>query len=92
MNENNSALKTIHNIIMENREKLSISGVKRGENFDDNIIILNTQMGQMTIKGENLHISKMDVDTGNLAVSGNFYGLIYNETIKGTSLVKRIFK
>ena len=91
MNENIIS-KTIHNIIMENREKISISGVKKTENFDDKIIVLDTQMGQLTIKGDNLHISKMDIDTGNLSVSGNIYGLVYNETSTTNSLIKRIFK
>jgi len=91
MNENITK-KTIHNVIMENREKISISGVKKTENFDDKIIVLDTQMGQMTIKGDNLHISKMDIDTGNLSVTGNIYGLIYNETNNSNSFIKRIFK
>ena len=82
----------IHNIIMENREKISISGVNKTENFDDKIIVLNTQMGQLTIKGENLHISKMDIDTGDVSVSGKIYGLIYNESSNSNSLIKRIFK
>ena len=92
MNEGNFNLKTIHNVIMENREKMSISGVKKTDNFDDKIIVLETQMGLMTIKGDNLHITKMDIDTGNLEVTGNIYGLIYNETAPSNSLIKRLFK
>lgn len=91
MNENTNT-KTIHNVIMENRERISISGVKKTESFDDKIIVLDTQMGQMTIKGDNLHISKMDIDTGNLSVTGNIYGLIYNETNNSKSIIKRLFK
>lgn len=92
MNETNFVRKAIHNIIMENRESLSMSGIKKVENFDEQIIVLLTEMGELTIKGENLHISKMDVDTGDLKVTGNIYGLIYNETSKGTSIFKRLLK
>ena len=92
MNEINSDIKAVHNVILENRKKLSMSGVKKVINFDDNIVVLNTQMGEMTIKGENLHISKMDVDTGDLSVTGNIIGLIYNETTHGVSVIKRLFK
>ena len=92
MNENNSNIKTVHNLIMENRKNLSMSGVDKVINFDDNIVVLNTQMGEMTIKGEKLHISKMDVDTGDLSVTGNIIGLIYNETSRGGSVIKRLFK
>ncbi len=89
---NNISKRTIHNIIMENRENLSMSGIKKVENFDENIIVLLTEMGELTIKGEKLHISKMDVDTGDLKVTGNIYGLIYNETSKGSPVFKRLFK
>lgn len=49
-------------------------------------------MGELTIKGDNLHISKMDVDTGDLSVTGNIYGLIYNETVKSGSIFKRLLR
>ena len=93
MSETNfSSKKTIHNIIMENRENLSISGIKSVENFDENIIVLQSDMGELTIKGEKLHIAKMDIDTGDMKITGNIFGLIYNETSKGSSLFKRMFK
>lgn len=92
MNEININNKVIHNLIMENRSNLSMSGVEKVINFDDSIIVLNTQMGEMTVKGESLHISKMDVDTGDLSIKGKIYGLIYNETTHGNSVIKRLFK
>ena len=82
----------LQNVILENREKITISGINEVKNFDEDIINLSTQLGELTIKGENLHISKMDIDIGNLSVSGNFYGLIYNETSNSNSFFKRIFK
>lgn len=92
MTENSNKNHMIHNIIMENREKISMSGIKKVDNFDEQSIILLTELGELTIKGENLHISKMDVDTGDLKVTGNIYGLIYNEPQKSTSVFKRLLK
>ncbi|MGN0172889.1 MAG: sporulation protein YabP [Acutalibacteraceae bacterium] len=92
MTENSNKNHMIHNIIMENREKISMSGIKKVDNFDEQSIILLTELGELTIKGENLHISKMDVDTGDLKVTGNIYGLIYNESQKSTSVFKRLLK
>lgn len=92
MIETTNNMHPIHNIIMENREKISMSGIKKVDNFDDQTIILLTEMGELTIKGENLHISKMDVDTGDLKVTGKIYGLIYNETQRGSSIFKRLIK
>ncbi len=92
MIETTNTNRPLHNIIMENREKISMSGIKKVDNFDDQTIILLTEMGELTIKGENLHISKMDVDTGDLKVTGKIYGLIYNETQRGSSIFKRLIK
>ena len=82
----------IHNIILENRNNLTVSGIKKVENFDEDNIVLITEMGELTIKGENLHISKMDVDLGDMKIDGKIVGLVYNENIKGTSVIKRLFK
>lgn len=82
----------IHNIILENRNNLTLSGIKKVENFDEDNIVLITEMGELTIKGENLHISKMDVDLGDMKIDGKIVGLVYNENIKGTSVIKRLFK
>ena len=92
MIETTNTNRPLHNISMENREKISMSGIKKVDNFDDQTIILLTEMGELTIKGENLHISKMDVDTGDLKVTGKIYGLIYNETQRGSSIFKRLIK
>ena len=53
----NKQIETIQNIILENRSKLSISGVKDVFSFDDQIVILETNLGMLTIKGENLRIN-----------------------------------
>ena len=44
-----------HNIIMENRKTLSISGVTDVDNFDEKTILLYTQMGELTVQGKGLH-------------------------------------
>ena len=56
-NSINSA--TMQNLVLENREKLSISGVNDVLSFDDQIVILETGLGLLTIKGENLRINKL---------------------------------
>ena len=54
---------TIQNLILENREKLSISGVIDVLSFDDQIVILETELGMLTTKGEDLRINKLSIDT-----------------------------
>ena len=69
----------IQNLILENREKLSISGVLDVLSFDDQIVILETELGLLTVKGENLRINKLSLDTSEVIVDGEIYGLNYSE-------------
>ena len=48
----------IQNLILENRGKLSISGVLDVLSFDDQVVILETELGLLTVKGENIRINK----------------------------------
>ena len=52
----NSLNNIIQNLVLENRNKLSISGVKDVLSFDDQVVIMETELGLLTIKGENLKI------------------------------------
>ena len=85
----------IQNIVLENREKLSISGVLDVLSFDDQIIIVETELGLLTIKGEDLRINKLSIDTSEVIVEGNISHLSYSEKnqekSKG-SLIGKIFK
>ena len=79
MQEDNKAIKLPHNIILEDRRDLSISGVNDIDSFDENLVVLFTDMGELTIKGNNLHINKLNVDTGELTMDGEIIALFYNE-------------
>ena len=58
-NSMNTMNNVVQNIVLENREKLSISGVLDVLSFDDQIVILETELGLLTVKGENLRINKL---------------------------------
>ena len=68
-----------HNAILENRSKLMLSGVTDVDSFDEQQIMLFTELGELTIKGENLHINEMSVESGNLSVEGDISALIYGD-------------
>ena len=85
----------IQNLILENREKLNISGVLDVLSFDDQIVVVETELGLLTVKGENLRISKLSLDTSEVIVEGEIYNLSYSEKNidkKGSSLLGKIFK
>lgn len=86
----------VQNIILENRNKLSISGVNDVLSFDDQIVILETDLGMLTVKGDDLRINKLSIDTSEVIVEGNIYNLSYSEKqahkSTGGSLLGKIFK
>ena len=69
----------VQNLILENREKLSISGVLDVLSFDDQIVILETELGLLTVKGENLRINKLSLDTADVIVDGEIYNMGYSD-------------
>ena len=48
----------IQNLILENREKLTISGVNDVLSFDDQVVVVETDLGLLTVKGENIRVNK----------------------------------
>ena len=71
---------TYQNIILENREKLNVTGVLDVFSFDDQMIIVQTELGLLSIKGENLKISKLSLDTSDFVVEGNVISLNYTNS------------
>ena len=92
----NNINNTFQNVILENREKLNITGVLDVLSFDDQIIIIETTLGLLTIKGENLKINKLSIDTSDLIIDGIVNSLAYSGNSespkKGGSILNKIFK
>jgi len=85
----------IQNLILENRGKLSISGVLDVLSFDDQVIVIETELGLLSVKGENLRINKLSIDTSEVIVEGDISNLSYSEKeiekVKG-NIISKIFK
>ena len=85
----------IQNLILENRGKLSISGVNDVLSFDDQVVMVETELGLLTVKGENITINKLSIDTSEVIIEGDISYLAYSdkelEKTKG-SLISKIFK
>lgn len=83
------------NIIMENRKKMSISGVVDVESFDEDNISLYTEAGMLNIRGEKMRINKLSVESGDVTVEGEINSLAYTDeehSTKGGSILKKLFK
>lgn len=69
----------LHNLIMENRAKLNVSGVLDVDNFNEETIALQTQMGLLTVQGFDLHINKLSIETGELCIEGEIASVVYQD-------------
>jgi sporulation protein YabP len=66
-----------HDVIMRGRKLLDITGVKQVESFDNEEFLLETVMGFLSIRGENLQMKNLDVDQGIVSIKGRVYDLVY---------------
>ena len=86
---------SLHNLVMENRRRNVISGVKEVEGFTETEVSLYTDMGQLNIKGKNLHVNQFSTDTGELVMIGDMVNsLIYSDKPRRMpdNFITRLFK
>ncbi len=86
----------IQNIILENREKLSVSGVIDVDSFNDETVVVDTELGILIIRGEDLHINKLNLDSSELCIEGEITSCEYSDRdsgrSKGSGFFARMFK
>ena len=68
-----------HQIVLDGRQTLTVSGVEEVESFDENTIVMITVKGTLVVRGEGLHIEKLSLDGGDLRVEGRVDSLSYED-------------
>ncbi len=82
-------------LVITDRERLSINGVEDVESFNDECVILYTNMGVLTVKGSELHINKLNVESGESIVEGIINSCEFQDKDgrrKGESMFSRLFR
>ncbi len=79
-----------HNLTLKNRKYLELDGVLDVSGFNDEDITVKTEYGNLLIKGENLHVEALELETGILNVSGKITAVIYNDTIQSKGFLRRL--
>ncbi|KAB3531891.1 sporulation protein YabP [Alkaliphilus pronyensis] len=96
MEDRKTSKSKTHNLILENREKLSLSGVEHVNSFNSEIITLQTVAGGLTIKGEELDVNKLNLEDGNLVITGVVHSLVYSSRdsigSKGSGFLSKMFR
>jgi len=69
----------VQNLILENRERLSVSGVIDVESFNDESVIVDTELGVLVVRGMDLHINKLNIDSSELSIEGDIMSCEYSD-------------
>lgn len=80
-----------HAVRLDNRERLCIDGVLDVAGFDENMVVLSTPLGDLSVRGEGLHIEKIDLEAGRLELRGKLTELSYDEPVAGGGWWSRLF-
>ena len=67
-----------HRVMMEDRGKISITGIADVVSFDENQVVLDTDKGLLTIKGRDLCVSRLTLDKGEIDIEGRPDSLVYS--------------
>lgn len=78
MDDRNTAI-GIHNLVLEDRRSLTVSGVTDVDSFDEQNIVAYTSLGELTVSGSNLHINRFSAEVGELAVEGEICAVSYSD-------------
>lgn len=81
-----------HNLVLENRRHLTAVGVMNVDSYDEESIAANTHGGPLLIRGKNLHLDRLNTETGELTVTGEIFSMSYGEVKPQGSFFSRLFR
>ena len=82
MERNGTQASTPHQLILQDRQQVEMTGVSDVDSFDETAIIAYTSLGELTIRGSDLRIKRLDLECGLLSVEGNVCRLEYANSRK----------
>lgn len=89
-------IRVSHRMMIDNREKGLLTGILDVISFDESMVVLDTDMGLLTVKGKDLHVSRLTLEKGEIDIEGHMDSFLYssNENYRksGQSFLARLFK
>ncbi|WP_202081457.1 sporulation protein YabP [Caldalkalibacillus salinus] len=80
-----------HEIKMNNRKSMDISGVINVESFDNEEFLLETECGFLAIRGQNLHMKNLNVENGLVSIEGTIADMAYVDHTSSGDKAKGLF-
>ena len=81
-----------HLLSVENRKQVIASGVLDVDRFDEKAVVVLTNMGVLTVEGEDLHINRLNVESGEIAIEGEIDCLQYSDLKEKGGVFKGLFR
>ena len=72
-----------HSLRLVGRAELTITGVTEESRFEEDGVLLQTDMGELTVQGEQLQLKELSLEGGRVAVSGSISALVYGRQQSG---------
>ncbi len=92
MTEEKKSVKKPHSLILENRTSFTATGVSNVDSFDEQTIVAYTDLGELVICGKELRISRLNIETGELILTGEVSSLTYQASRKNGSFLSKMFR
>ena len=92
MERNEKQASMPHQLILQDRHLAELTGVSDVDSFDDSTVIAYTSLGELNIRGSNLHIKRLDLECGVLSVEGTIRMLEYTDNRKNSGFLGRLFR
>ena len=81
-----------HSVILENRKAFTATGVSNVDSFDEQTIVAYTDLGELVVKGSGLHINRLNIETGELTLTGEVNSLTYTQGRQNGGMLSRLFR
>ena len=78
-----------HSVVLENRKAFTATGVSDVDSFDDQTIVAYTDLGELVVRGHGLHINRLNMETGELTLTGEVDSLTYTEGRRENGFLSR---
>ena len=79
-----------HKLTLNERRQLTMTGVTEVVSFDENAVVLHTQLGRLTVHGKDLQLRQLALDGGQVAVDGTVSAIVYEEPRQGGGWFRRL--
>lgn len=79
-----------HKLTLNERKNLTMTGATEVISFDENVVVLKTTLGTLTIHGKGLQLKNLSLEGGQVAVDGAIAALIYEDARPDRGL-RRLF-